>query len=153
MSVTGIEEVTLRLKATLEEAAGPKTEAAITQMQIVALGYADQMTPVITSNLVNSRYRRIITRTETRMVGEFGYGAEYAAAVHNAPGTLKGKPRSSVDPFEAYANNPDRPTRTAFADDRGNFWDPDGEPKFLKKGVNRMLRDDANDILLRTMKV
>jgi len=50
------------------------------------------------------------------MTGRVGYTASYAARVNAAGGTLKGKPRP---------------------DGSGNYWDPDAEPYFLRKGFER----------------
>lgn len=96
----------------------------------VGAAYASVMTPVLTSNLINSQY--ITVRGEqfgARAI--VGYTANYAAAVHEKPGTLKGTPRPKGE---------------------GNYWDPNGEPQFLKSGFE----DNAveiNNVIIRTMKI
>ena len=67
-----------------------------------------------------------------------GYTAAYAAAVHDAKGTLKGTntPRSASDPS------------------RGNVWDPDAEPGFLRKAFEDSdARRDIDSIIERHMKI
>jgi hypothetical protein len=89
---------------------------------IIGGGMAATMTPVDTSNLINSQFR-IIERVATGVRGRMGYTAAYAAAVHDASGKLKGDPRDPNDPS------------------RGNFWDPAGEPDFLTKGFEQTKAD------------
>lgn len=116
MPVRGLKEVRQQLKRVFGDIQGPRAEKTLTEVLITAAGFAATMTPIDTSNLINSQYRKI-TAYGTRVVGAIGYTAAYAAAVHDAPGTLKGTntPRSRTDAS------------------RGNFWDPDGEPGFLIK--------------------
>lgn len=77
-------------------------------------------TPVDISNLINSAYAPRIREEGGVFVGTTGYTANYAAAVHEKPGTLKGLPRRKNDPS------------------RGLFWDPMGEPRFLRKGADEV---------------
>lgn len=116
MPVKGLKEVRQQIKKVFGKIKGPLTEKALTEVLITASGFAANMIPIDTSNLINSQYRKI-TAYGTRVVGAIGYTAAYAAAVHNAPGTLLGTdtPRSTSDPS------------------RGNVWDKDGEPEFLRK--------------------
>jgi hypothetical protein len=116
MPVKGLKEVRVQLKKIFGDIKGPKAEKTLTEVLITAAGFAATMTPIDTSNLINSQYRKI-TAYGTRVVGAIGYTAAYAAAVHDAPGTLLGKnvPRDKNDPS------------------RGNVWDKDGEPEFLRK--------------------
>jgi hypothetical protein len=116
MPVKGLKEVRVQLKKIFGDIKGPKAEKTLTEVLITAAGFAATMTPIDTSNLINSQYRKI-TAYGTRVVGAIGYTAAYAAAVHDKKGTLQGKnvPRDKNDPS------------------RGNVWDPDAEPGFLKK--------------------
>lgn len=137
MPVKGLKEVRQQLKKTFGNIAGPLTEKALTEVLITAAGFAATMTPIDTSNLINSQYRKI-TAYGTRVVGAIGYTAAYAAAVHDAKGTLKGTntPRSKSDPS------------------RGNFWDPDGEPEFLRKAFEDSdARAEIDAVIKRGMKV
>ncbi len=79
------------------------------------------MTPRETSNLINSQYRDV-QQSGTRVTGRIGYTAEYAAAVHEAPGTLLG-------------TNTPRPKRDGIS--KGVVWGPSGEPEFLRKGAEQ----------------
>ena len=117
MSVRGIPQVKRKLSATLENVAGGRTNAAIYAILSQGAALSDTMTPVDTGTLVNSRFQPRIERRASSTVGEVGYTARYAAAVHAAPGKLKGLPRPG---------------------NRGDHWDPDGEPKFLEKGFEAL---------------
>lgn len=77
------------------------------------------MTPQHSSFLVNSMFKNV-SKEEGRIVGRVGYTMEYALAVHEATGKLRGKPR----PKEK-------------GKPQGNYWDPRGQPEFLKKGFER----------------
>jgi len=116
MPVKGLKEVRQQLKKVFGNINGPLTEKALTEVLITAAGFAATMTPIDTSNLINSQYRKI-EAVKGKVSGMLGYTAAYAAAVHDAPGTLLGTdtPRSSSNPS------------------RGNVWDKDGEPEFLRK--------------------
>jgi hypothetical protein len=75
------------------------------------------MTPRETSTLVNSQYRDVSLDGAT-VRGRIGFTAEYAAAVHEAPGTLLG-------------------TNTKRPSGKGVVWGPSGEPEFLRKGAEQ----------------
>src|SRR5690606_41963135 len=97
-------------------------------------GYAVTLPPMLPGNLLQSSYR------EVKPVGNafrarLGFTANYAAAVHVMPGTLKGQPRHPTDPS------------------RGDFWDPDAEPEFLTKAFERDGRADINATFKRYMKL
>ncbi len=137
MPVKGLKEVRVQLKKIFGDIKGPKAEKTLTEVLITAAGFAATMTPIDTSNLINSQYRKI-TAYGTRVVGAIGYTAAYAAAVHDAKGTLKGTntPRSTSDPS------------------RGNFWDKDGEPEFLRKAFEDSDARAAIDaVIKRGMKI
>lgn len=123
MAVRGIERVRANIKRHLNDIATTKTERAVYAVLSQGRALADTMTPIKTSNLINSGYAPDITVTATRVSGHIGYTAEYAAAVHEAPGTLRGQPRP---------------------DGSGNYWAPRGEPKFLTKGFEQL---DVQSIL------
>lgn len=55
---------------------------ALTRCIIVGASHASLYTPVSTSNLLNSQYRRIMA-DGSRLVGLVGYTAEYAQYVHD----------------------------------------------------------------------
>jgi hypothetical protein len=137
MPVRGLKEVRQQLKRVFGDISGPRAEKTLTEVLITAAGFAATMTPIDTSNLINSQYRKI-TAYGTRVVGAIGYTAAYAAAVHDAPGTLLGTntPRSTSDPS------------------RGNVWDKDGEPEFLRKAFEDTDARAAIDaVIKRGMKI
>lgn len=93
-----------------------KGAVGVTQALITGGAHVAGRTPQNSSNLINSRFY-IVKKEGTRIVGTFGYTAPYALVVHEASGKLKGQPR---------------PEENGKA--RGNYWDPRGEPGFVKKG-------------------
>ena len=115
MPVKGIKRVQLNMGNVIGNIAGAVTEKVITEVMIVGSGYAAQITPIHTSALVNSMYRELKPEPGG-MIGRVGYTVSYAARVNAAGGTLKGKPRP---------------------DGSGNYWDPDAEPDFQRKGFER----------------
>lgn len=117
MSVRGIERVRANVTKILANASDKVTGRAVYAILSQGGALADTMTPIDTSTLVNSRYRPEIKTVDGKTTGTVGYTANYAAAVHSAPGTLKGVPRPG---------------------NRGNHWDPDGEPGFLTKGFEKL---------------
>lgn len=132
MAVVGDQALYARLSSLLDSVQGDRLEKTITEMLIAAQGYSAQITPVATSNLINSQYRKV-TASGDRVTGELGYGADYAIYVHQAQGKLKG------------LNVPRSPKRLGFV------WSPNGEPKFLEKGIEEMVQQDAIAIIRRNM--
>lgn len=98
--------------------------AAYVATSIIA-GHASLMTPVDTSNLINSQYTRVV-KAGTRINGYIGYTARYAYWVHESPGTLMGQPRAHFGKTKA---------GVAFGGGtlKGNYWAPNGKPKFLTR--------------------
>lgn len=116
MPVTGIEAVRRGFRVKVESVTGRDTERAVYNVLQAGASYSDMMTPIDTSNLINSRYAPQITQSNGKTSGSVGYTAAYAAAVHGMSGKLKGKSRE---------------------DGRGEYWDPDAEPGFLEKGFEQ----------------
>lgn len=114
MPVKGLTEAKRGTRKAIARITGELTESTLTDVLRIAQGYATLMTPVDTANLRNSQYRDI-TPIREGLRGRVGYTAAYAAAVHDAPGTLMGKPRENG---------------------RGNYWDDQGEPEFLSKAFD-----------------
>ncbi len=137
MPVKGLKEVRERFKSVIGEISGPMAEKALLEVMITAAGFAATMTPIDTSNLINSQFRRIEHHGK-QVSALLGYTAAYAAAVHDKKGTTLGKniPRSTSDPS------------------RGNFWDPDAEPGFLRKAFEEPdARADIDAVVARYMKL
>lgn len=59
-----------------------RAERGITQALILGASEASVFTPIDTSTLLNSQYRRV-ERDGERIVGTVGYTAEYALPVHD----------------------------------------------------------------------
>lgn len=132
MPVRGLKEVRQRLKTIFGDIKGPRVQKTLAEVLVTAAGFAANMTPIDTSNLINSQYRKI-TAYGNRVVAAIGYTAAYAAAVHDAPGTLRGKEvaRDKNDPS------------------RGNVWDHKAEPGFLVKAFEDSDARAAIDAVIR----
>lgn len=111
------------------------SERAVYNVLQAGAAYSDMLTPVDTSNLINSRYAPQIQRSDGKVSGTVGYTAEYAAAVHNMSGKLKGQPR------EGFGN-----AGFGGGTGKGTYWSPDAEPKFLEKGFE-MVKPEVPAIL------
>lgn len=112
---------------------GQLSERTVNEVMTIGMGKAHMMTPMDTSTLVNSQYKRL-ERTAGGVIGMAGYTANYASAVHWASGKLKGKKRTRKG-----ASN--------------NYWDPSGEPEFLKKGFEVEGKAEIQAAIKRGMKV
>lgn len=132
MAIKGMTQVRSNVRKQLTLAIPSDAERAMHIATSIIGGYATLMTPVDTSNLINSQYR-IVKNTGTKVVAAIGYTAKYAAAVHEKPGTLRGAgvPRASG---------------------RGNYWDPSGEPQFLSKAGDENLAE-IDQAVERAMKL
>ena len=91
------------------------------------------LTPVATSNLLNSQFRSV-GMEGGKVVGTFAYTASYAAAVHSKPGRLLGQkvPRS--------------PRALGFV------WGPSAEPHFVTKGFENA-KPNIDQVIEKGMKV
>jgi hypothetical protein len=92
---------------------------AVTKALVLGASEASTLTPVKSSNLLNSQFRSV-ELDGTKVVGTVGYTAAYALAVHEASGKLKGRPR----PLEN-------------GKPQGVYWGPGGEPNYLKMGFEK----------------
>ena len=124
MAIKGMAQLRRNLRKQQTLAIPSHAERAMHIATSIIGGYATLMTPVDTSNLINSQYR-IVKNEGRRVVAAIGYTARYAAAVHEKPGTLRG-------------------AGVARPSGRGNYWDPDAEPQFLSKaGDENLVEIDA----------
>lgn len=131
MPIKGLGAAKKLLSSTVNRIRGRLSEQTVTEICIIGAGYASVLTPVDTSTLINSQFRRIEHRV-TGVYGLVGYTAAYAAAVNAAKGTLAGQPRPG---------------------NRGTYWAPGGEPDFLKKGFERDGKADIEAAVRRGMKL
>lgn len=122
MPVKGIERVRRGYKVTVDRISGSVSEGAVYAILSQGAAMAHTMTPIDTSNLINSQYAPQITMNRGKITGNVGYTAAYAGAVHDAAGTNVGK---------GVARDPADPSR-------GDFWDPNAEPEFLSKGFEQI---------------
>ncbi len=122
------EEAERRLNIALESIEEEQTERAITATVMQIGVNTAPLVPIgLTSNLINSEFREVKIDGDG-WIGRIGYGANYALYVHEASGKLAGQPR---------------------ANGKGNYWDPNGEPKFLLKGATETAQNDLEAILRR----
>lgn len=123
---------------------GPAAERAVTEMQIQAMQYSDEITPIDTGNLINSRYRNVRRALNDSVIGVAGYTAEYAAFVHESSGKLRGQPREHFGRTRAGEE-------FGGGTGVGNYWDPSAEPQFLQKGIDKMISEDYESIIERNL--
>ncbi len=82
MPVKGIDSVNKKIASTLNEIGGDITRKTLTQVLMTGQNYGIQLTPVDTSNLINSRFLQI-QNSGTTFKGLAGYTANYAKYVHD----------------------------------------------------------------------
>lgn len=137
VKVKGIRQAQHNLNALIDDIQGKKAVRAVKSATIIIGSEAAILTPVDTSTLINSQYTEV-QPIGAKVVGKIGYTARYAAAVHNASGKLKGKPRAD---FGMTSNRsefgPQKPTAFGGGTKTGNYWDPNAEPHFLTKGATK----------------
>ncbi|MGP2731791.1 HK97 gp10 family phage protein [Serratia bockelmannii] len=128
IKIKGIKEAQRRLDAVVEDVRTRKAVTAVKRASNEIANAAALMTPVDTSTLIDSQTTDVMVNG-TRITGRVIYSANYAVYVHNASGIMKGLPRP---------NN------------RGNYWDPAGEPKFLTKAADKTRRQ-VDEIIRKEM--
>ena len=132
MAIKGMAQLRRNVRKQLTLAIPSHAERAMHIATSIIGGYATLMTPVDTSNLINSQYR-IVKNEGRRVVAAIGYTARYAAAVHEKPGTLRG-------------------AGVARPSGRGNYWDPSGEPQFLSKAGDENM-DEIDAAITKAMTI
>lgn len=147
MPVKGIAAVKRGYRIRVDKVTGHMSERAVYNVLQAGAAYSDMLTPVDTSNLINSRYAPQIQRSEGKVSGSVGYTAEYAAAVHNMSGKLKGQPREDFGMTSNHSEfGPKQRVAFGGGTGKGTYWSPDAEPKFLEKGFE-MVKPDIPAIL------
>lgn len=131
MTVKGINRVRRNIRAIVKDIEVRRTEEAISAILTSGAGKAKTMTPISTSNLINSQYAPQIEQGQGKTTGHIGYTASYAGAVHGIENPSSGRPRPNGN---------------------GNFWDPNAEPEFLAKGFEE-IKPQIPAILARIYKV
>lgn len=117
MAVKGVSKVNKNIRNKINQINNIISPRTMQQVMITGMTSVARITPIDTSNLINSQYREL-TPTPKGWNGKVGYTANYAAYVNNAKGTLKGKKRTGEK-------------------SKGNYWDPNAEPNFINKGFER----------------
>lgn len=82
MPVKGIDNVNKRIKSTLNSIGDKITRKTLTQVLMTGQNHAVMLTPVDTSNLINSRFLQV-QNTSNGFSGQAGYTANYAQFVHD----------------------------------------------------------------------
>lgn len=108
------------------------TPDVILEVIIKGMQYSNASTPIDTSTLINSQFREIYQKSNSKWQGVTGYLAGYALAVHNKKGTLKGKPRPG---------------------NKGLYWSPDAHPKWLYIAFEQEARAEIEQIIKNAYKV
>lgn len=144
MPVRGVNQVKANIRRTFAAISGEKAEAAVDLALIVGGGLADSMTPVDTTNLLNSRFRSV-TKSGNKINGKYGYTASYAAAVHRMSGKLKGQPR-------AHFGKTKSGVEFGGGSLSGSYWAPDGEPQWLTKAFEQSL-PEIDRVIQSAMKI
>lgn len=129
-NLKGVEQLKRRMNTVLTKTIPQKAEKAVFAAITTGGAIANTYAPVEYGFLRGSQYRKI-QLSGTAYIGAVGYTADYAAAVHDAKGTLKGKPRPSG---------------------RGTYWSPSGEPKFLSSAFDDN-RQDIDNTVYKVMKL
>lgn len=128
-----IARVRKNLRVKIEDIDNRRTKKALYSVLTTIKNLSDLMTPIDTSNLINSGYIEV-KDSAGGMIGKVGYTASYAQAVHDAPGTLKGQPRANFGRTSNYSEyGPKQVVEFGGGTGVGDYWDPDAEPKFLEK--------------------
>lgn len=125
MAIKGMAQVRKNINRQLKLVIPSQAEKALHIATSIIGGYANLMTPVDTSTLINSQYRRVTT-ANGKVIASIGYTAKYAAYVHEASGKMEGIPRPNG---------------------RGNYWSPDAEPRFLSKAGDDHISEIDNAVL------
>lgn len=151
IKVKGVDRVVKNLNKFIDDTSGIKAVRA-TYMVLDVIGVdAAVMTPIDTSNLINSQAKDVKAETGG-VTGKLIYSAKYALAVHNASGKLKGQPRADFGMTSNRSDvGPQKPKAFGGGTQQGNYWDPHGEPQFLLKALKKN-KDVAFDIFKKELK-
>lgn len=122
-----IEQIKRQLREQIKEIGRDAATAAYVIANEV-MNTAAMDTPQDTGTLINGYYINVEDNPDGAHA-TVGNTARYAYWVHEMPGTLKGQPREHFGK-----------TREGIAfgggTGRGNYWDPDADPKFLERALN-----------------
>lgn len=115
-----------------------RTERGVYAVLSQGSAISDTMVPIDTGTLLNSRFIKI-DATRKKTVGRAGYTAAYSASVHEASGKLRGQPRANFGKTSNHSDfGPQMPQPFGGGTGVGDYWDPNAEPNFLKKGFEEL---------------
>ncbi|WP_068445048.1 hypothetical protein [Providencia heimbachae] len=144
VKVKGIQSVMGNINSTLQLIATQTTARVMQEISITGAAHAALLTPIDTSNLINSQYRQL-SKISTGYEARVGYSANYAAAVSQMKGKLKGQPREDFGKTQSGIS-------FGGGTGKGNYWDPNAEPDFLRKGFENAA-PEIQEIIKRAYKI
>lgn len=83
MPVTGVNKVNKNMSRLVGNIRGKLTRKTVTEIMIAGQQWAVLLTPIDTSNLINSRFLEVVNSSNGNFTGRVGYTAEYAKYVHD----------------------------------------------------------------------
>lgn len=139
MPVRGIDRVRKGFRVITDDISQKKTEAAVHSILSQGAALSQTMVPVDSGNLINSQYSPQINVKTGMVRGTVGYTASYAKSVHQASGKLKGQPRADFGKTSNHSDaGPQMPQSFGGGTGVGDYWDPNAEPEFMKKGFEQL---------------
>ncbi|MCY0800681.1 hypothetical protein N0398_06440 [Providencia rettgeri] len=144
VKVKGIRRVRGNINSELELIATQRTARVMQEISITGAAYAAAITPIDTSNLINSQYRQL-QKIPNGYEARVGYSANYAAAVSQMKGKLKGQPREDFGKTRSGVS-------FGGGTGKGRYWDPNAEPDFLRKGFENAV-PEIQEIIKRGYKI
>lgn len=122
-----IEKIKRQLREEIKQISKDAATAAY-EIAITAEAYAVMDTPRDTGALINGYYVNVEENPDGAHA-TVGNTERYAYWVHEMPGTLKGQPRE-------HFGKTSEGIAFGGGTGRGEYWDPDADPKFLERALN-----------------
>ncbi|ENU1175837.1 HK97 gp10 family phage protein [Escherichia coli] len=122
-----IEKIKRQLREEIKQISKDAATAAY-EIAITAEAYAVSDTPRDTGALINGYYVNVEENPDGAHA-TVGNTERYAYWVHEMPGTLKGQPRE-------HFGKTSEGIAFGGGTGRGEYWDPDADPKFLERALN-----------------
>ncbi len=135
MPVKGINKAKSNYKDLVRRVSEVNNPKVMQQVLTIGATEAALRTPVDTSTLINSQFKKLF-ESGGKLIGQVGYTANYAFYVHSATEKLKSKPRAKRN-----------------GQPQGNYWDPNGESQFLKKGFEVYGADAIRTTIINGLKL
>ena len=139
-----IEKIKRQLREEIEDI-NRDAATAVYAIGMEVIANAAAKTPRDTGTPIGGYYDPQVSQDDEGAHCTVGNTVRYAFWVHEMPGTLKGQPREHFGK-----------TREGIAfgggTGRGEYWEPDGEPEFLKKALGEEYHSEYMDIAKRYLK-